>query len=152
MSATSNNAKNRRSTADKAAVAEPAAALEPGPATEELAEDAPASEPTPPEPVALDLDTLNKFDVLDNLAEEDFTFRLGGHVFAMCDPRDINWQDIFQSLRNPAMFMRYAIPKDQQDLFYAQEMPAWQLGVLMERWHKHYNMADPGDIAKLISG
>jgi hypothetical protein len=102
--------------------------------------------------VSLDLDTLSKFDVIDDAVEEEFTIRLKGHVFSMIDPRDIDWQDVFQSLRNPVMFMRYAMPADQQDLFYSLRMPAWQLGVVMERWHKHYKMADPSDLAKLITG
>jgi hypothetical protein len=142
--ATTESTKPRKRAA--AAADEPAAA-------EPQSVPVPAEEPVdPPIPVELDLDTLSKFDIIDDAVEELFTFRLKGHVFEMCDPRDINWQDIFQSLRNPAMFMRYAIPQDQQDIFYALEMPAWQLSVLMERWHKHYKMANPGDIAKLITG
>lgn len=103
-------------------------------------------------PVSLDLDTLSKFDVLEDAVEEPFTIRLKSKVFTMIDPRDIDWKDIFQSLRNPVMFMRYAMPEDQQDVFYSLGMPAWQLGVIMERWHKHYKMADPSDLAKLITG
>ena len=129
------------------------ASAKPAPAPAAATEPTPASEPDAAGvAVSLDLDTLNKFDVIDDAVEEEFTIRLKGHVFSMIDPRDIDWQDVFQSLRNPVMFMRYAMPQEQQDLFYSLGMPAWQLGVVMERWHKHYKMADPSDLAKLITG
>jgi hypothetical protein len=146
---TTTNGKARKSTAAPAAAApaaEPREQLVEGPTIE------PDSPAEPLAPVNLDLDSLDKFDVVPDAVAEEFTFRLKGQVFTMVDPRDIDWKDVLQSIRNPAMFMRYAMPADQQDVFYALGMPAWQLGVLMNRWHKHYKMADPGDLAKLVTG
>lgn len=152
MATTNSNSKPRarKSTAAKAAA--PAAAAKPEePVLEVKPEDA-EQQPDTTSSVTLNLDTLSKFDVVDDAVEEPFTFRLGGYVFTMCDPRDINWSDVVQGMRNPMMFMRYALPREQQDLFYALDMPAWQVGVLLTAWHKHYNMTDPQDIAKLVTG
>lgn len=102
--------------------------------------------------VSLDLDALSKFDVVEDAVEELFVVRHRGHRFTLCDPRDLDWKDILQAIRNPVQFMRYAIPQDQQDLFYSLRLEAWKINVLMEHWHQHYKMPHQQDIAKLISG
>ncbi|SDT74387.1 hypothetical protein [Actinoplanes derwentensis] len=102
--------------------------------------------------VSLDLDALNKFDVVDDAVAEPFLVRHQGHVFTFADPRDSDWKDLLQSIRNPVMAMRYALPEDQQDVFYGLRLEAWKINVLMERWHKHYKLPQQQDFAKLIAG
>jgi hypothetical protein len=109
----------------------------------------------PPEPdvaVSLDLDALSKFDVIDDAVAEPFVVRHQGHVFVFADPRDLDWKDILQTIRNPVMVMRYALAEEQQDVFYGLRLEAWKISVLMERWHKHYKLPQQQDITKLIAG
>lgn len=99
--------------------------------------------------VSLDLDALDKFDVVEDAVAEPFVVRHQGHVFTFADPRDSDWKDLLQSIRNPVMAMRYALPEDQQDVFYGLRLAAWKINVLMERWHRHYKLPQQ-DITKLI--
>lgn len=112
---------------------------------------APAGTATAHVEVSLDLDALDKFDVVDDAVAEPFVVRHQGHVFTFADPRDSDWKDLLQSIRNPVMAMRYALPEDQQDIFYGLRLEAWKINVLMERWHKHYKLPQQ-DVTKLIAG
>ncbi|MGK5677523.1 hypothetical protein [Actinoplanes sp. URMC 104] len=138
-------------------VEQPAAAAapaeQPAPAVAAPVEQAaPAAPAEPLAPVSLDLDSLEKIDVLDDVVTEPFTFRLAGAVFELMDPRDIDWQDLTRAVQNPLSMLRYALPRDQQDLFYALPMEGWKLQVIFERWNKHFKMGSPEELAQVLNG
>lgn len=95
--------------------------------------------------VGLDLDALER----EGEQSEKFTFSFDGETYEMLDPSDIDWQDLLSGLRNPALFIRYAMSIDGQRSFFAKRIPAWKMNKLMTAYQDHYGIPDLGNVNAL---
>ncbi len=95
--------------------------------------------------ISLDLDALER----EGAVAEQFTFQHKGRTYRMMDPQDIDWQDLLSGLRNPAMFVRFAMPLADQAEFFAARVPAWKMNKLMEAWQAHFGLPDLGNVNAL---
>jgi hypothetical protein len=96
-------------------------------------------------PVSIDLDTLEREDGRPG----SFTFQHEGAVFQMLDPQDIDWQDLLSGLRNPALFVRFAMPVADQKRFFALRVPGWKMNRMMQAYQDHYGIPDLGNVNAL---
>jgi hypothetical protein len=97
--------------------------------------------------VALDLDTLER----EGERPGPFTFQHEGIVFQMMDPQDVDWQDLLSGLRNPALFIRYAMSLDDQKRFFGLRVPGWKMNKLMMSYQEHYSIPDLGNANALLT-
>lgn len=95
--------------------------------------------------VAMDLDALEREGEIPG----PFTFQHGGKTFQMLDPQDIDWQDLLAALRNPALFIRFAMPLTDQKDFFGQRLAAWKMNKLMEAYVAHFGLPDLGNASAL---
>lgn len=93
----------------------------------------------------LDLDALER----EGAVAEKFTFTFGGRQYEMVDPQEIDWQDLLSGLRNPAMFIRFAMSAADQKEFFGARVPAWKMNRLMEAYQQHYGIPDLGNASAL---
>lgn len=102
-----------------------------------------AAEPAPAKQVsvALDLDALER----EGAVAEPFTFQHLDHVYTMIDPQEIDWQDLLSGLRNPGLFVRYAMGLEDQKKFFGEKVPAWKMNKLMEAYQTHFGLPDLGN-------
>jgi len=91
--------------------------------------------------VGLDLDGLER----EGDIPEKFTFVYEGDTYTMLDPQDIDWQELLSGLRNPALFIRFALPVEQQRTFFAKRIPSWKMNKLMSAYQAHYGIPDLGN-------
>jgi len=91
--------------------------------------------------VTFDLDALER----EGAVAEPFRFQFEGEQFEMLDPQDIDWQNLLSGLRNPALFIRFAMPLETQKKFFSKTVPAWKMNRLMEAYQKHYGIPDLGN-------
>jgi hypothetical protein len=91
--------------------------------------------------VAFDLDALER----EGAVVESFTFQYDGETYKMLDPQEIDWQDLLSGLRNPAMFIRFALPLEEQRRFFSKRVPAWKMNKLMTAYQEHYGIPDLGN-------
>lgn len=91
--------------------------------------------------VTLDLDGLER----EGAVLEPFTFQFDGETFQMLDPQEIDWQNLLSGLRNPALFLRFAMPVAEQSKFFAKQVPAWKMNKLMEAYQNHFGIPDLGN-------
>jgi hypothetical protein len=98
-------------------------------------------------PLGLDLDVLER----EGQAAGPFTFRLNGHVYTMLDPVEIDWQDLMSGLRNPPLFIKFAMLPDDQKKFFGSRVPAWKMNRLMQGYQEHYGIPDLGNVNALRS-
>lgn len=92
-------------------------------------------------PAMFDLDALER----EGAVAEPFTFQYEGEQFQMLDPQDIDWQNLLSGLRNPALFVRFAMPVDEQKRFFSKQVPAWKMNRLMGAYQEHYGIPDLGN-------
>lgn len=104
-------------------------------------------ETEPVAPDGFDLDALER----QGAAAAPFKFIHKGRQYTMLDPQEIDWQDLIQGLRNPALFVRFAMPIDQQRDFFTSRIEAWKMNALMEQYQKHYGLPDLGNASALRS-
>lgn len=106
------------------------------------------------EPFAgFDLDNLDKKSVLPDVTEEPFRFLLGGHVYTMMDPRDVDWKNVLDGVQNPILFMRLALDDPgEADKFVGVKLQGWKLSALFDNWQKHFGVEGLTDLNKLLSG
>lgn len=95
--------------------------------------------------VGLDLDVLER----EGDIAEPFTFQHDGDTYTMLDPQEIDWQDLLSGLRNPALFIRFALPVDQQRTFFGKRIPSWKMNKLMAAYQQHYGIPDLGNASAL---
>lgn len=95
--------------------------------------------------VSLDLDALER----EGEIAGPFTFQNEGHTFTMIDPQEIDWQDLVSAMRNPALFVRYALSLADQKVFFAQRVPGWKMNKLMEAYVAHFGLPDLGNASAL---
>ena len=98
------------------------------------------SEETKPK-VGLDLDSLER----EGERPGPFTFQFDGETYEMMDPQDIDWQDLLSGLRNPALFIRFAMTLESQKSFFGKRVPSWKMNKLMEAYQDHYGLPDLGN-------
>lgn len=129
--------------------AAPKAAAPPAPADSDI-----ETASTMTGPVVLDLDALQKSEVLPDITEEPFTFLHFGRVYSMMDPRDVDWKDILEGVRNPVLFMRLALGDDEEavDAFIGSKLKGWKLNALFHRWQEHFGCEDLSDLNLLLGG
>jgi len=96
-------------------------------------------------PPAFDLDGLER----EGAVVEKFTFTYEGESYEMYDPQEIDWQDLLSGLRNPALFIRFALPLEEQKRFFAKRVPAWKMNRLMQAYQEHYGIPDLGNAGAL---
>lgn len=94
-----------------------------------------------PKKALFDLDALER----EGAVAEAFTFQYEGEQFEMLDPQDIDWQNLLSGLRNPALFIRFAMPLETQKRFFAKQVPAWKMNKLMTAYQEHYGIPDLGN-------
>lgn len=97
--------------------------------------------------VSFDLDALER----EGVVAEPFTFQYDGEQYRMLDPQEVDWQDLLSGLRNPALFVRFAMPLDQQKDFFAKRVPAWKMNRLMKAYQEHYGIPDLGNANALLT-
>lgn len=96
-------------------------------------------------PLALDLDALER----EGDIAGPFTFQLGGKTYAMIDPQEIDWQDLLSGLRNPALFVRFAMSTADQKAFFGARIPSWKMNKLMQAYQDHFDLPDLGNASAL---
>lgn len=96
-------------------------------------------------PVSIDLDVLER----EGTAPSAFTFTFDGETYSMVDPQEVDWQDLLSGLRNPALFVRYAMSIEEQKRFFAKRVPAWKMNKLMEAYTTHFGLPDLGNVNAL---
>ncbi len=101
----------------------------------------PAAEPK----LGIDLDALEREGELPG----PFTFRHDGKTFTMLDPQEIDWQDLLSGLRNPALFIKYAMAPEDQKKFFGTRVAAWKMNKLMQSYQEHFNLPDLGNVSAL---
>jgi hypothetical protein len=94
--------------------------------------------PTRKAPVSLDLDGLDKED-----AKEPFTIRLGGKVFTLADPKDVDWRVLLDAMRawrrgDPELAIRTVVAEGDQEAFFAKPLPIFKLRSMLDAWQAHY--------------
>ena len=94
----------------------------------------------------LDLDALER----EGGPAKPYQFKLGGKVYTMIDPQEIDWQDLISSLRNPALFIRYAMTTEDQKAFFDARVPSWKMNKMMEGYQAHYGLPDLGNASALL--
>lgn len=100
----------------------------------------------------LNLDTLDKKEVLPDVTDVPFEFLLDGHLYTMMDPRDVDWKRILDGIGNPILFMRLALDNpDEADKFIDVKLPGWKLSALFDRWQKHYGVDGLTDLNQLLA-
>lgn len=133
-------------------LSDPAAApAQPGPPPPQAAPQ-PAPQPAAPQPapgprsdVAMDLDALER----EGAELKPFVFTHNGRQYTLVDPQEMDWQDLLSGLRNPALFLRYALPPADHREFFAGRLPSWKMIALMEGYTKHYGLPDLGNASAL---
>lgn len=95
--------------------------------------------------LGLDLDALER----EGATPEPFTFQYDGRTWEMKDPQDIDWQDLLAGLRNPALFIRFAMEEGDQRLFFAKRVAAWKMNKLMQAYQDHFGIPDLGNASAL---
>jgi hypothetical protein len=93
-----------------------------------------------PAPV-FDMDALER----EGAVPEPFTFQYEGATYHMLDPQEIDWQNLLSGLRNPALFVRFAMPLDEQRDFFARQVPSWKMNKLMAAYQDHFGLPDLGN-------
>lgn len=93
----------------------------------------------------LDLDALER----EGAVAEKFEFVFGGHTYTLMDPQEIDWQDLLSGMRNPALFVRFAMPLNDQREFFGAKVPSWKMNKLMEAYQQHYGLPDLGNVNAL---
>ncbi len=90
--------------------------------------------------------TLN-LDALEREGEVPgpFTFQADGDTYQMLDPKEVDWQDLLAGMRNPALFVRFAMPVEQQKKFFALRIPGWKMNALMQAYQDHFDIPDLGN-------
>jgi hypothetical protein len=92
-------------------------------------------------PVTIDLDAMER----EGAVPDAFTFKHEGNSFRMLDPQEIDWQDLLSGLRNPALFVRFAMPLEDQKKFFSARVPSWKMNKLMQAYQDHYGLPDLGN-------
>ena len=92
-------------------------------------------------PVSLDLDDIER----EGAIPDPFTFKFDGDVYQMFDPQEVDWQNLLSGMRNPALFVRFSMPVEQQKKFFAKEVPAWKMNKLMTAYQDHFGIPDLGN-------
>lgn len=95
--------------------------------------------------VGLDLDALER----EGERPGAFTFQFDGETYEMMDPQDIDWQDLLSGLRNPALFIRFAMTTESQKSFFGKRVPSWKMNKLMAAYQDHYGLPDLGNASAL---
>jgi hypothetical protein len=95
--------------------------------------------------VGIDLDALER----EGQVPEAFVFNHDGVSYTLLDPQEIDWQDLLAGLRNPALFIRFALPIDQQRDFFSKRVPSWKMNRLMQAYQDHYGLPDLGNVSAL---
>lgn len=98
-------------------------------------------------PVSLDLDALER----EGERPGPFLFQHEGQTFNMMDPQDIDWQDLLSGLRNPALFIRFAMSVQDQKRFFSLRVPGWKMNKLMKAYQDHYGIPDLGNANALLT-
>lgn len=96
-------------------------------------------------PVALDLDLLER----EGDVPGPFVFVIDGERYEMVDPQEVDWQDLLSGLRNPALFVRFAMSIADQKRFFGKRVAAWKMNKLMEAYTTHFNLPDLGNVSAL---
>jgi hypothetical protein len=96
--------------------------------------------------VALDLDSLER----EGGPRVPFTFAHEGQTYTLVDPQEIDWQELLMGMRNPALFMRYALSEEDQRKFLSAKVPSWKMNILMEKYQEHYGLPNLGELNALL--
>lgn len=85
---------------------------------------------------AINLDSLKR-----DFTPEPFAVVLGGKRFVFSDALDLDWQDLTLALgTSPRALFRLIVPADDQDQFFATDLPTWKMRALMDAYVKHYRL------------
>lgn len=95
--------------------------------------------------VSLDLDALER----EGDVPGSFTFTFDSETYTMVDPQEVDWQDLLSGLRNPALFVRFAMSIEDQKKFFGKRVPAWKMNKLMEAYTTHFGLPDLGNVSAL---
>jgi hypothetical protein len=104
----------------------------------------PTAPPATPK-LGLDLDALER----EGEVAGPFTFRHDGVVYTMLDPQEIDWQDLLSGLRNPALFVKFAMGPEDQKKFFGSRVPAWKMNQLMKGYQDWFGLPDLGNLNAL---
>lgn len=102
--------------------------------------------PTSSQPVALDLDALER----EGDIPEPFRVTLGGRVYELTDPRERDFTDVMAAQQAIAAgqtlraLQLYVSAKDR-DQFFANQLPGWKVDKLLEGYNKHFGLPSPGE-------
>lgn len=102
------------------------------------------AKPAPPAAI-LNLDALER----EGGTPEPFTFQHENRTYTMIGPQDIDWQDLISGLRNPALFIRFAMTLDDQKVFFGSRVPGWKMNALMDAYNTHFGIPDVGNASAL---
>ncbi len=97
------------------------------------------------EPVDLDLDSLER----DGNRPGPFRLAVEGQRFTLIDPREIDWQDLMVAMRNPLMFIKFAMGDEGVTQFLALRVPEWKMEQLIIGYFKHFGMPDLPELRAL---
>ncbi len=100
--------------------------------------------PTPdkPTPPSLNLDKLER----EGAQADPFVFILGGKRITMIDASDIEWQTLLDATSQPRKLLRLILRDEDQETFFAANVPSWKLNALMGAYFEHFGV-DPEALA-----
>jgi hypothetical protein len=78
-----------------------------------------------------------------------FAFNLKDRRIEVSDPAEIDYQDLLEC-ETPIEFFRFTMSQDDRDFLAAQRMPAWRLGLLLEKYLTHYKAKERIDQRKKL--
>lgn len=92
---------------------------------------------------SMDLDALEH-----EATEEPFTFTLGGQVYELHNPEDVDWQDnseLAEANENDLRpLVRMLLGEEQYAGFAENRVPLWKLGKLIDGYYEHHGLG-PGE-------
>ncbi len=86
--------------------------------------------------VTLDLDALER----EGDKKAPYSFRVGGEVFVLNDPREMDWQDLLIAQRTPLMFIQLCMGREVYERFLAIRIPEWAMEKLITDFFGYYGM------------
>lgn len=97
--------------------------------------------------IDLDLDALERPE--DQKAEE-FAFNWKGRRIVLSDPAELDYRQLLE-IDNPLGFLRYTASQSDRDFLAsdAGKMEGWRMGVLIEKYYKHFNLGQGENRSKL---
>lgn len=70
-----------------------------------------------------------------------FVFAWKGRTISLSDPAELDYRKLLE-VESPIGFLRFTASQEDRDFLASEEgsMEGWRLGVLMEKYYKHFGM------------